>query len=75
MKTFTKSQIKKLKPYYKKVKILEDIFLEAVGDLEKQMNEDLNIKNTKLEFFFCDGSIAGIGDYSRSYKLIQSDKL
>ncbi len=72
MKKLNKKQINKLKKYWRILKILEDSFLESVGDLEKAMSEELNIED--LEFFFCDG-YCGIGDVRRTIKLVNSYEL
>jgi len=73
MKKLSRDMVKKLKPYWKKLQDLEDEFYGQVGILEKEMQQKIGIED--LEFFQCDGDYVGIGNYSRTIKLIQSKQL
>jgi hypothetical protein len=39
-----------------------------LSDIEKKMAKETGIED--IEFFFCDGDLAGIGNTSRTMKLI-----
>ncbi len=73
MKKLKVNTIEKLKPYWKKLQLLEDKFYGKVEILEKEMQKDIGIKD--LEFFCCEGDFVGIGNYSRTIKLMQVDIL
>ena len=74
MKQFSKEEIKKLKRYWKQLKLLEDDFYFGIQLLEKNMQRNLKIKD--LEFIIgCDGSYCGIGNTSKTIKLLHDDKL
>jgi acyl-[acyl carrier protein]--UDP-N-acetylglucosamine O-acyltransferase len=72
-KNFTKAQIKKLKPYWKAMRGLEDAFFQGVQEIEKKMQENLKIDD--VEFFCVDGNYCGIGNVSKTINLIQSYEL
>ncbi len=61
--------IAKLKPYWKAMKELQDIFLDELTELELQMERDLQIEG--IEFIWCDGSVSGIGTIDNSLELIE----
>ena len=70
--------IEKLKPYWKKLRNLETEHSHKVRILEKRMNRKVKPK-VKLEFFYVDGEIVGIGaeDYSdrKNFPLIQDEDI
>lgn len=72
MKKLKKNQIEKLKKYWYKLLEAENDFCEKVFYLECEMQKELGIED--LEFFNCDG-YCGIGNYSRTIKLITSEEL
>lgn len=72
MRNFTKTEIKKLKKYWKQLQILQNDFNFAVEILEDKMQREMKIED--LEFFHCDG-YCGIGNTSRTIKLIHEEKL
>ena len=72
MRKFTKEEVKKLKKYWKEVKKIEEDFDFAIRLLENRMQKNLKIKD--LEFFWNDG-YCGIGNISRTIKLLDSEKL
>ncbi len=59
---------KKIKDYFFCLSVLENDFHEAVGRLEDRMQDETGIDD--LEFFKCDGEYCGIGNISRTMKLI-----
>jgi hypothetical protein len=61
----------KLIPFWEKLEVIEDDFYERVQALEKDMEETTGIEG--IEFFFCDNSIAGIGNADRTMELIHRD--
>ena len=73
MRKFTKEEIEKLKKYWKKLQVLEDEYFIKVHLLEKAMQRNLKIDD--LEFFESDDGYCGIGNLSRTIKLIQADEL
>ena len=73
-KKFSKAQIKKLKVFWKSQLETTNRYKENIYAIEKAMADSLGIDN--LEFFWCDGSIVGIGDYPMStYKLVQGNEI
>ena len=68
-----KTLIKKLKSYWKQLGELEDDFRNKVDILEKIMQENINIPG--IEFFMVDGDYVGIGNATRTVKLIHSFEL
>jgi len=68
-----KALIQKLKPYWKKYRELEEDFSVKEYALEKQIQKALGIRD--LEIFHCDGSAVGIGNFSRTIKLICAEQL
>jgi len=73
MRKFTDKEIKKLKVFWKKLRKIEDEFNSDVNILEDLMQKAVGIED--LEFFYIDGDYCGIGNTSRTIKLIQYDKL
>lgn len=73
MKRLTKKQIDYLKYHWKLAKKAEGEFYEKIRDIEFAMRFELDIED--LEIFFCDGSMVGIGNYSRTIKLVHSEEL
>jgi len=69
----TKKLIKKLKSYWKKLREIESQHSRMIYRLEKAMEEETGIDG--IEFFFCDGEYAGIGNLERSMELIHSKEL
>lgn len=69
----TKKQLEILKQYWFYLsKITEEYYMD-VEDLEKKMSEKTGIEN--IEFFSCDGDYCGIGNQSRTMKLIHQEEL
>lgn len=68
-----KELIKKLKPYWKKARELENTFYAGIDSLEREMSKESGVPD--LEIFLCDGSMVGIGNYDRTMKLIFSSEL
>lgn len=60
---------KKANEYFKELEIIEQNFHKKLSLLESIMAEETGIKD--IEFFWCDNSIVGIGNTSRTMKLIQ----
>jgi hypothetical protein len=67
----TKGLIKKLKPYWKELKKLEDGFLTKVIELEEKMQKEVGIND--LEFFHTDDGYIGIGNIERTMELIHGE--
>ena len=65
--------IKKLSPYWKECKQLTLKYHRELVVLEKKMRKELG--NDKLEFFWCDGEIVGIGTTDRKMKLVHDTQL
>jgi len=63
-----KDLIVNLKPFVEKFYALEIRYCQEIAKIEKEMNKAVNRKD--LEFFYCDGSFAGIGNIDRSMPLI-----
>ena len=77
MKKLKSSTIKKLKPYWAKLERLEYEFLKKVDKLEKEMQKEMQkeINIPDLFFYSNDGGYCGIGDQSRTIKLIHEHEL
>lgn len=65
--------IKKYLPYWETLNVLINNMQQDLINLEAKMSFELGEKN--LEFFFCDGECAGIGDIERKKKLIHASDL
>jgi hypothetical protein len=59
---------KVLKPFWEELEVAENEFYEWVGRIENSMAVKTGI--TDIEFFSCDGEYVGIGNASRTLKLI-----
>ena len=59
---------RKLKKYWDALEKVESDFWANTNLIEAQMQEEFKIED--LEFFWCDNSIVGIGNTSRTMKLI-----
>lgn len=68
-----KSLIKKLKPYWEELELLQWEYIGKVYQLEEKMSKEVGIKD--LEFFMCDGEYVGIGNVDRTMKLIHQNQL
>ena len=66
MKTPTKKQVQK---YFQELEKIETEYRRKEYLLEQKMAKETGIKD--IEFFWCDNSIVGIGNTSRTLKLIQ----
>ena len=73
MKKLPKAIIKRLKPYWLKLERLEYEFLKKVDNLEKDMQKEIGINY--LEFYCDDFGYSGIGNDSRTIKLIHGEQL
>jgi len=73
MRKFTKKEVKKLKKYWNAFQSAQEEFESIVIDIEEDMQKDLNIDD--LEFFKSDDGYCGIGNVSRTIKLIYNDEL
>lgn len=54
--------------YWSRYSVCETLFYHELSLIEKRMARDSGIKD--IEFFFCDGECAGIGNGDRTMKLI-----
>lgn len=73
MRDFTKAEIKKLKVFWKKLQKMQEEFDSDVHILEDLMQKALDIDD--LEFYMSDDGYCGIGNMSRTIKLVQRDEL
>jgi hypothetical protein len=73
MKSPDKKLKKKLTHWWGIYRMIEDEFWENIKETEKKMAKDTGIKD--IEFFFNDGFAVGIGNSSRTIKLIQAEEL
>ena len=73
MKKLKVSTRKKLKKYWTKLERLELNFLRKVEKVEKEMQKEIGIDD--LVFFLSDGGYYGIGNESRTIKLIHEHEL
>jgi len=58
-----------LKKYWNALEILEGRHSKEIWDLEKKMAKETGIKD--ICFFSCDGEYVGIGNGSKTMKLVQ----
>ena len=65
-----KNLIKKLKPYWNKVDDITGKMYTEIAELEEKMAKELDIED--LEIFFVDGEPRGVGNASRTMKLIHA---
>jgi len=61
--------MKQTKKYFKELEKIEDKFYKDLSKLEERMSKETGIDD--IEFFWCDNYIVGIGNVSRTMKLIQ----
>ena len=69
----TEKQLKIMKLFWAMLQQEEIRFNFKINELEKNMSERTEIED--LEFFRCDGDYVGIGNISRTLKLIQREEL
>lgn len=62
-----------LKAYITLYTRLESKFEEQINQLEKSMQKETGIE--EIEFFYCGGEMTGIGNTSRTIKLILREEL
>ncbi len=67
------SLVRKLKPYLKTYQKAEEAFWKKIQAIERDMEKELGIKD--IEFFHADGSLAGIGNGSRTMELIHRHEI
>ena len=67
--------IKKLQPYWAEYLDASDRFMERIGRIEERMKRDKTIAIKDIEFFWVEGNIVGIGNTSRTLKLIHDSEL
>jgi hypothetical protein len=72
LKKATKKQITELKPYWKAANQINQRYWEEITRLEEAMLKKFKID---YEIFHCDGDMVGIGNYSRTIKLIYKEEL
>jgi len=69
----TKESIKRLKPFLKTYKLIQDNYSKEIYKLEKAIEELTGIP--EIEFFFCDNECVGIGNVERTMELIHWEEL
>lgn len=69
----TPKLIKQLKPYWKQYKKIADNYYGQLNEIERKMSKKIGIED--LELFLCDGEVVGVGNYSRTMKLIRGEEL
>ena len=69
----TRQLIRELKPFWAKFKKIEDKYYGEINDLENYIEYKLKING--LEVFFCDNEACGIGNVSRTIRLIHREEL
>ena len=57
-----------LAKYFKEAESAYNIYSMLLNDIEKKMAKETGIED--IEFFFCGGDLAGIGNASRTLKLV-----
>ena len=65
----TNKQLKIIKLYWKGLQGVLDTFYGTISQLEKAMEKETGIRG--VEFFKSDGEYVGVGNGSRTMKLIQ----
>jgi thiamine kinase-like enzyme len=68
-----KKLIEKLKPYWKELVRIENRYYKEIGKLEDKIGKKINIED--IEFFHIDGEYIGIGNYSKTMRLIHREEL
>ena len=74
-KKLTQKQLKLLREYWTKITVELDYFYKRIDNLEVQMRADKNLGIKDVMVFWADGGIVGIGNESRSMKLLQEEEL
>jgi len=69
----TKKLLKQLKPFWRKLQKIQDIYNIKIVGLEEDMAKKTGIKN--IEFFLCDNEIVGIGNVERTMRLIRDREI
>ena len=69
----TPELIKRLKPYWQKLKVIENKHHQEIRRLEGRMEQDIKIEY--IEFFYNDGGYVGIGNVLRTIRLIHAEEL
>jgi len=69
----TKKQLEIMRLYFNMLEQEENIFFMKVYELEKEMRNKVGIND--LEFFRCDGEFVGVGNISKTMKLLQKEDL
>lgn len=69
----TRKLLNILRSYTKLFGGIETDYYRRIVELEKMMEHETGIKG--IEFFFCDGEFAGIGNAERTMKLIHRHDL
>ena len=71
----TKKQLKILRQYWTKLMIEVDYFFKRIDNVELLMRADKELGIKDVMVFWSDGEIVGIGNESRSMKLLQEEEL
>jgi hypothetical protein len=71
----TKKQLKLIRGYWTKAMIEVDYFYKRIDNIELQMRADKELKIKDIMFYWSDNGIVGIGNESRSMKLLQEGEL
>ncbi len=66
-------QMKTIKKYYKIAEEAETRYIKKIANIECILEKITGIKD--IEFFFCDGELAGVGNKARTMDLIPRKKL
>jgi len=69
----TRKLLRILRAYTKLYGRIEGRYYKELNRLEKMMEQETGIKG--IEFFLCDGEMAGIGNAERTMKLILRSEL
>ena len=68
-----KELIRKLKPFWKEMRMEQSKFHRKLAEIEKRMEKATKIEG--MEFFWCDDGIVGIGNTDRTLELISDSEL
>lgn len=68
-----KNLINKLKPFWRELQSLENKFYNEMQKIEKRMA--ITVKINDIEFFMSDGYYCGIGNNTRTMRLIHDNEL
>jgi hypothetical protein len=69
----TRKQLLLIKEAWKRFQYIEECFYQSIGKLEDKIAKETGIKD--IIFFNSDGDWCGIGNKSRSMKLLQREDL